>query len=182
MKKYLQRNRNLWIIAFLLIVFIKIFSSNKTRVESLYSGAFYIYFSKILRFLFGWIPFSFGDIIYLLAGCWIIWKIIKIVTALFKKKMSKSIAIQKALKLLVVFAFIYIVFNIFWGINYDRRGIVYQLNLTDLHYDTSDLKALQKILLRKVNSTKLSVIRNHEVYPSKKELIGLLLLPMICTT
>jgi len=170
-KKYLQKNKNLWLVVFLLIFLIKIFSWNKTRVESYYSSAFYIYFSKILRFLFGWIPFSVGDILYLLAGCWIIWKIIKNVRLLLKKEMSKRMGFKKLLKLLLGFAFIYIIFNIFWGINYDRQGIAYQLHLDKLQYDTSDLKNLQKILLEKVNSTKKIVLNNHEVYPSKSELV-----------
>lgn len=170
-RKYLQKNKNLWIIVCILIVLIKIFSWNRSRVEAFYSSGFYFSFSKILRFLFGWIPFSIGDILYFLAGLWILWKIIKNIILLFKKKATKKAAFRKCLKLLLGFAFIYIVFNIFWGINYDRKGIVYQLNLTHLQYDTSDLKLLQQILLKKVNETKTIVIRNHEPYPSKKELI-----------
>jgi hypothetical protein len=170
-RKYLQKNKNLWIIAFSLVVLIKIFSWNRNIVEAFYSTGFYFYFSKILRFLFGWIPFSIGDILYFLAGLWILWKIIKNIILLFKKKATKRAAFRKCLKLLLGFAFIYIVFYIFWGINYDRKGIVYQLKLTHLQYDTSDLKLLQKILLEKVNETKSIVMKNHELYPSKKDLI-----------
>ncbi|HXR83991.1 MAG TPA: DUF3810 domain-containing protein [Hanamia sp.] len=170
-RKYLQQNKNLWIIAFLLIILIKIFSWNKSRVEAIYSSHLYFYFSKILRFLFGWIPFSFGDILYLLGGCWIIWKLIKNIRLLLKKQISKKSAFKKCLKLFLIFAFIYIVFNIFWGINYDRKGIAYQLNLDHLQYDTSDLKMLQKILLEKVNASKAVVMKNQEAYPSKKDLI-----------
>ena len=32
----------------------------------------------------------------------------------------------------LIFIFIYIIFNIFWGINYNRKGIAYQLQLTEL--------------------------------------------------
>ena len=55
-KKYLSRNKNLWICALLLVVVIKIFSLNKNWVEELYTSKFYFFFSKFLRFLFGWIP------------------------------------------------------------------------------------------------------------------------------
>ena len=47
-----------------------------------------IFFPLLLRFLFGWIPFSFGDILYFVAGCWIFWKLIKNGTLLFKKKFT----------------------------------------------------------------------------------------------
>ena len=170
-KRYLRKNKNLWIVVFLLIILIKIFSADKSRVETFYTSQFYFSFSKILRFLFGWIPFSVGDILYLLAGCWIMWKIIKNVRLLFKKTVTKKIIFRKCLIMLLRFAFIYIIFNIFWGINYDRKGIISQLKLTDLQYDTADLLTLQKILLEKVNASKISIINRHEVYPSKKELI-----------
>src|SRR6185312_3890764 len=170
-KKYLQKKNYLWIIAFLLIVLIKIFSTNSLRVEALYSSGFYVGFSKILRFLFGWIPFSLGDILYFVVGCWLVWKIIKSIKLLLKKKLSVKAAIKKLLELFLRFAFIYIIFNIFWGINYDRKGIAFQLDLKHLQYDTSELKMLQKLLLEKVNASKIAVLRSHERYPAKEELI-----------
>jgi len=169
-KKNQQQNKNLWIVAFILIVFIKLFSLNKNWVEAFYSTKFYPFLSRILRFLFGWIPFSAGDFLYFLAGCWLLWEIIKNLKLLFKKSFNYKIILRKCLRLLLIFAFIYIVFNIFWGINYNRKGIAYQLQLTNLQYDTSDLIALQNILLQKVNAAKISVMRRNVVYPSKREL------------
>jgi len=170
-KKYFREKKYLWVIAFLLIVLIKIFSANSLGVEALYSSGFYVGFSKILRFLFGWIPFSFGDVLYFLAGFWLIWKIIKNIDLLFKKKLHGKAALKKLLNLFLLLAFIYIIFNIFWGINYNRKGIAFQLDLKHLKYDTSDLIILQKLLLEKVNASKIAVLRNHERYPTKKELI-----------
>jgi len=170
-KKYFRKKKYLWVIAFLLIVLIKIFSANSLEVEALYSSGFYVGFSKILRFLFGWIPFSFGDVLYFLAGFWLIWKIIKNIDLLFKKKLHGKAALKKLLNLFLLLAFIYIIFNIFWGINYNRKGIAFQLDLKHLKYDTSDLIILQKLLLEKVNASKIAVLRNHERYPTKKELI-----------
>lgn len=170
-KKYFQKKGYVWIIVFLLIILIKIFSADNLRVEALYSSNFYVGFSKILRVLFGWIPVSFGDILYFLAACWLLWKMIKNIRLLFKKKLAGKAAVNKLLKLFLRFAFIYIIFNIFWGINYDRKGIAYQLDLKHLKYDTSDLIMLQKLLLDKVNASKIAILTNDEPYPSKKELI-----------
>jgi len=170
-KKYFRQKKYLWIIAFSAIILIKIFSANSFRVEALYSSKFYIAFAKILRFLFGWVPFSVGDILYFIAACWLLWKIIKNVRLLFKKRLAGKAALSKLLELFLRLALIYIIFNIFWGINYDRKGIGYQLGLKELKYDTSDLKIIQKLLLEKVNASKIAVIRHHEPYPSKKELV-----------
>ncbi|HEY5462434.1 MAG TPA: DUF3810 domain-containing protein [Hanamia sp.] len=169
-KRYLHQHKNLLITILGLIVFIKIFSFNKNWVEDFYALKFYPFFSKILRILFGWIPFSLGDILYFLVACWLLWKIIKNVRLLFKRKLSLSVISKKCIQLIIIFALVYIVFNIFWGINYNRKGIAYQLQLNDLSYDTSDLLMLQDLLLQKVNAAKISAMRENANYPSKNDL------------
>jgi hypothetical protein len=169
-KKYLRRNQNLWISVLLLVVVIKIFSLNRNWVEELYTSKFYFFFSEILRLLFGWIPFSLGDILYLIAGCWLFWKLIKNIRLLFQKKLTGKMMLVKGLKLILILTFIYIVFNILWGINYNRKGIANQLALADPRYDTSDLIMLQQVLLQKVNSSKSAVVLDNEKYPSKNEM------------
>lgn len=158
-----------WLIVIFLIILISIFTSNGKRVESWYSTGFYGQFAKLMRSLFGWIPFSLGDILYFLAGCWIIWKIIKNIILLFRAKFRE--AGSAFLHFLWILCCVYIVFSIFWGINYNRRGIMYQLHLSRPEYDTSDLITLQKILLEKVNTSKMVTLRKHELYPSTGELI-----------
>lgn len=169
-KRYFKKNKNIVIVVVGLIVFIKIFSSNKNWVEDFYALKFYPFFSKILRIIFGWIPFSFGDILYFLSACWLLWKIIKNVRLLFKKKLSLKMTSEKCIQLIIIFALVYIVFNIFWGINYNRKGIAYQLQLNNLQYDTSDLIMLQDLLLQKVNATKISALRENANYPAKRDL------------
>ena len=166
-KKYLRRNKNLWIFALLLVVVIKVFSLNKNWVEELYTLKFYFFFSKFLRFLFGWIPFSLGDILYLIAGCWLLWKLIKNIRLFYRKKLTGKMILVKGLNVMLVLTFVYIIFNIFWGINYNRKGIANQLSLTELGYDTSALIMIQQVLLRKVNSSKSAIVLANEKYPSK---------------
>lgn len=170
-KKKVQQNKSLWIIILLLIGLIKFFSADRSRVEAIYTSKIYFWFSNTLRFLFGWLPFSVGDILYLLAGFWIIYRIVKNIFLVFEKKVTKKILLKKFLNLLLIFAFIYVVFNIFWGINYNREGIAYQLKLKDLHYDTADLILLQNNLIAKVNASKNAIIKSQKVYPSKTNLI-----------
>jgi len=169
-KKYFVQYKKLWIIIVLILV-IKIFSSDSLIVESFYSTGFYLYFSRILRLLFGWIPFSIGDILYFIAGCWLLFKLIKNIRLLLKRQLSMKIFLWKFYKLILLFGCIYIVFNIFWGINYDRKGIAYQLKLSNLQYDSADLKMMQNILLQKVNSTRIAVTRHYIYFPSKDEII-----------
>lgn len=169
--KNLTRKGFAWIVAISLIVFIKIFTTNQLWVEKFYSTGFYIFFSKIQRILFGWIPFSIGDILYFIAACWLAWKVGKNLRLIVKRELTKRLAVQKALNMILLLAFVYCIFYLFWGINYDRKGIAYQLKLPIAYYDTGDLLKIQNLLLQKVNSAKLSVIKSGEKYPSTKVLI-----------
>lgn len=165
-----KKQKKLWLAALLLIVCIKIWEANNYYIENFYTKDFYYFFSISLRFLFGWIPFSFGDILYLIAGGWIFWKLIKNIALLFRKKFTKELLIQKLWKLVLIFVSIYIVFNIFWGMNYDRKGIAWQLNLPKVDYDSVNLKLMQQLLLQKVNETKQVLVNEKISYPGKKEL------------
>ncbi len=170
-ENFKKTNKSTWLIVLLLVIVIKIFTANSLWVERFYATGIYRSFSKILRTLFGWIPFSVGDILYFLAGCWIAWKIISNIVLLVKRQISGKTALRKFLKLLLVFAFMYIIFYLFWGINYDRKGIAYQLQLSPQPYSLPDLLDIQQILLQKVNDSKAVVIKNHEKYPSTEELV-----------
>ena len=170
MNSILSRKKNLWITTLFLVISIKLFSLSAERVEVIYSSKFYFFFSKILRFLFGWIPFSIGDILYFIAGSWLLWKIIKNIKLCLKKQLKGKLFLQKVLKLLQGFILIYIIFNVFWGLNYNGKGIASQLDLSKMTYDTSDLRKLQNILLQKVNSSKMTLVNKNSIYPTNKDL------------
>ena len=165
-----KKQKWLWLTAFLLIIGIKLWAENNSHIENFYTKDFYYFISVTLRFLFGWIPFSFGDILYFIAGGWLLWKLIKNVSLLFKRKFTWQLFIKKLWKLILIFVSIYIVFNIFWGLNYNRKGIAWQLNLPKIDYDTVNLKLMQGLLLQKVNETKRLLVNENISYPGRKEL------------
>ncbi|MEP6950091.1 MAG: DUF3810 domain-containing protein [Ginsengibacter sp.] len=165
-----KSKKGTWIISLTLIIVIKLWAQNRFRVENYYSKDFYYFFSIALRVLFGWIPFSLGDILYLLAGCWLFWKVIKNCGLVLKKKYTKEALLKKLWKLILLSVTIYIVFNIFWGLNYNRKGIAWQLHLKGVVYDTANLILMQELLLQKVNETKKVLISQNVIYPDKKNL------------
>lgn len=166
----LKRKKWIWITALILIVVIRLWAQNHFRIETYYSTDFYYFFAIALRWLFGWIPCSFGDILYLAAGCWLCWKVIKNCILILKKKFSRKVFLKKLWKLIFLFVAIYIVFNIFWGLNYNREGITWQLHIKEVDYDKTNLTIMQDLLLQKVNETKKALINQKAVYPDKKEL------------
>ena len=163
-------------IAAILLVFsliIHLYSSSKTRVETGYSIQFFPQFSRILRTIFGKLPFSFGDILYGLLVCWLIWKVARFFRLIFKKQpgISKKPLYSNAFFDLFIFcSCIYLVFNVFWGINYDRKGIAWQLDLKMEKYSKEDLKQINAVLVEKVNASKKNLVDNKTGYPSNKGL------------
>ena len=165
-----KKQKWIWLTALVLIIGIKLWAQNHYHVENFYTKDFYYFFAIVLRSLFGWIPFSFGDILYFAFGAWLLFKLIKNSSLFFKKKFTRELFIKKLWKLILLFATVYIVFNIFWGLNYNRNGIAWQLHVPPVVYDTVNLKIMQGLLLQKVNETKQVLVRQNASYPEKKEL------------
>lgn len=75
----------------------------------------------------------------------------------------------KTLRILLV---IYILFNAFWGINYNRIGIANQLQLKMDKYKLEDLKIINGLLAEKTNAAKQALINGQIKYPANKQLFS----------
>lgn len=165
--------RKKWLFVGLLLVLaavIKWYSASAQRVETGYATGFYTGLAKILRLLFGWMPFSMGDVLYGLFILWIAAKLLKGIKLLLQKKATwKGFGIR-CFKTALLALLLYVVFNGFWGINYNRQGIAHQLNLNVDSVNYGDLKQTTALLIEKMNSTKHYLVINKIPYPSNKEL------------
>ena len=117
------------IILAILAILIKVFSFFPEAVEKYYASGFYPVMSRLLRLIFGWIPFSVGDILYIVFLVWLIVKIISFLRKLLTRRIKPPYLIYLVRRLFCLCLIIYISFNLLWGLNYDRKGIIYQLNL-----------------------------------------------------
>jgi hypothetical protein len=163
----------IFLILLCICLIIRLYSLSETRVENGYSNAFFPYFGKVIRTLFGYIPFSIGDILYTMAIAWFIWKLFRFFRFLYKnrKKAAYWLRIKQFVyNVAILFAAMYIIFNIFWGINYNRKGIAWQLGLPEQKYTTAELREMNCLLLDKVNKSKQSLVKQNLPYPSDKEL------------
>jgi len=96
-------------------------------VEQYYSRQFYPLFSHLPKWLFGWLPFSIGDVFYLLLSGSLLWIAMSSVAALVKRRWG---IVQRRLMLLVlVLLGTYIYFYVSWGLNYYRVPLQQQLGL-----------------------------------------------------
>ncbi|MBT8252601.1 MAG: DUF3810 domain-containing protein [Flavobacteriaceae bacterium] len=101
-------------------------------IESVYSNGFYLLVSKVMRYTFGWLPFSFGDIIYTLAGVYIIRWVVK--NAWRIRKYPK----QLLRDVMMAISLVYFSFHLLWGFNYYRKPLHEVLDL-ETDYSTEQL-------------------------------------------
>ena len=107
--------------------------------------------AKIQRFLFGWIPFSIGDLFYGFLILVIIYKTFQFFKAIFQKKLTRKYFIAGLQQIIFFFLFVYVFFNLFWGLNYNRKGIAHQLGLEVKKYSLADLDTLTTVIQNRVN-------------------------------
>lgn len=161
-----------WITLLLLFFAIKIFSLFPDAVEQYYSQGFYPYFALFQRTLFGWIPFSIGDLIYLFLGLWILWSLLMFIRKIRNRQLQKGWW-KQALK---SFAFwvliIYVIFNIFWGLNYNRKGITYQVSLEKDSITKQDIIKVMDLLVQKVNALDSSGRKDRDRLHTKRNLFN----------
>lgn len=143
------KNRKAWLLLVLVVVLIKVFALFPLWVEKYYSNGIYLVISRVQRFLFGWIGFSIGDILYLLAGIYLLWQLIKSIKIIFKRKADKVFWKNGLQWILFTGLWVYALFNILWGLNYNRLGTAYQLQLELKPYSKESLKTvLEKVVVR----------------------------------
>jgi hypothetical protein len=153
-----------------MVILIRLFSANSFITERYYSTGFYPLAAIFFRSVTGWLPFSLGDLLYGAVVIWLLFKAAKGIKALLKQQVTWQSLINTFSKTLIVLLIIYVIFNIFWGINYNRRGIASQLGLTMEKYSAQDLKIVNTILLQKVNASKTASLHRGPVILTSKEI------------
>ena len=170
-----RKHRKMVVALILLIccIGIRIYSADPQRVEKSYSTGIFPAISSFLRMIFGWLPFSIGDLLYGIFFFRLAFLLFRLFRFIFNKKRRQNWREKLGPTLLSVFIFccvLYLSFNILWGINYDRVGIADQLGLEIKKYSVEELKEINGLLVAKVNNSKRSLLRDHIAYPDNSEL------------
>ncbi len=160
------------LVLVVIALFIHFYSGNAAWAESQYATGIYPAIGRFLRYLFGWLPFSFGDLLYGAVIIWIGWKIGKGIRSIFNKRVSRQSFATGIAKMFNILLVIYLLFNVLWGINYNRKGIASQLNLHMGKYTQEDVKLVNALLVEKTNACKLSLLNNGFKYPSNRQLFA----------
>lgn len=135
---------------------VKLLSRHPEFIENFYSNGIYPIISKIFRYTLGWIPFSFGDLVYALSGIYILHWFYKNRKRLYKDTVNWLRDVASAL------AVIYFAFHMLWGLNYYRLPLHKNLNL-NADYTTDQLVLVTKQLIEKSNAIHLQIAKNDTV-------------------
>lgn len=141
-----------WIILIVLAAGIKILSLSPSAVEKYYSTGVYPVIARMQRLLFGWLPFSVGDIFYTLAGVSLLYGLVRLVQRLIRRQAGRAYFKAVLGNTLFVLLLVYVYFNLSWGLNYDRRGIAWQLQLKVQPYSTGELDTLLRQVVTKLDA------------------------------
>jgi hypothetical protein len=154
----MQQHKKLGIALALLPLYflIKFLGQFPEFIEIYYSNGLYPVLSTCLRFTFGWLPFSFGDIFYSVSILYIIrWFVINFKRS-YKDTKNWFIDVFSAITV------IYFSFHLFWAMNYYRQPLHENLNLK-AEYSTEELIKTTKILIEKSNNLHTSLTKNDSV-------------------
>jgi len=127
------------------IVLIQWLARHPDWIEAYYSNGLYPWVSQFFRSLFGWIPFSIGEILYSL----LIFVGFRYLIKNRKKIKTHPLAfLRNAIMVIAVF---YFTFHLVWGLNYYRKPLSETLAISDTA-DIEDIKKLTEELITKTNT------------------------------
>lgn len=149
---------------------IKVFSFFPTAVERYYSQGAYPVISRVLRWLFGWVPFSVGDLLYAFAAIFLIIAIGKLIRALVQKRVNGGWLLRSGVRVMQWWLWVYIIFNLFWGLNYNRLGFAHQASLNVTQYHSGELETLVGVLVEKMNRLREASLEERDPLHHKKTL------------
>ncbi len=140
-----KRNILLTIFLFLQIGIVAILSNYPTIVDTYYVNRIYPIIANSLRFLFGWIPFSTGDLLYAI----LIFFTLRLLRRLVINKTKNRWAL--IFQLLAGFSIFYFCFYLFWGLNYSRSPLTKKLGLEQETFDIEQLETITGKIIFKTN-------------------------------
>lgn len=165
----MNSNKVYKILTLLLIIqwsFIQLIAQYPNIVERYYSNGIYQYISRFYRIIFGWLPISIGDILYI-SIC------IIFISILYNLLIFKEL-IKTFFRLGGVLSILYFFFYFNWALNYFRQPINQTLNISITDYTNEELFDYTKRLIKKTNEVHKSLVQNDSLLfennLSKKEI------------
>ena len=135
------------------IIIISFFSNYPEFIENFYSLGLYQTISSVNRKILSFIPFSFGDILYLLGFIYCTYYLI---IQVINKQLFTIIFIKNLISFLTL---LYFIFYFQWGLNYLKVPISKKLDIKTT-YSIKELNQTAKYLIVKTNKLHREIVTN----------------------
>lgn len=133
------------------ILVVNMLAKHPDVVEQYYSSALYPKISSTLRLLYGWVPFSVGDLLYITAIGYGLWWFFA-----HGKKLLKTPK-NTITNLLAIASILYFLFHGFWGLNYYRLPLHKKQNINPI-YTTEQLIQTTRKIIELTNTVHLELV------------------------
>ncbi|AWH86667.1 DUF3810 domain-containing protein [Flavobacterium album] len=141
----MKKKKILAILLVVQIIIVNLLGLFPEFTEKYYSNGLFPFLSKASRVLFGWIGFSIGDILYLIAIVLCIRWLLK------RRKTWRREYKYNLLTMAAAFSVFYFLFNFLWAVNYRRVPLHEKMGM-DKDYTLTELVAFTKKLIVKTNA------------------------------
>ena len=115
-------------------------------VVSVYSRHVYPLVQTVRHGVFGVLPISVGDVLYFVAGVWVLVTVVKWGKYIYRWKEHKTKLAGSVLGALNVWLLVYLMFVLGWGVHYNRLPLAKVWGLEPPHYNNA---ADRKLALKK---------------------------------
>ena len=159
------RKQIITIVALAIVMALILWASGSPKwVERYYSEGLYPVICRALHPVMNIFPFSVGDVIYIIVVGYFIYALVKVVVQLVKKRFLKAGVLTMGCVIGIQAAFI--IFYLFWGLNYFRPGAGERLNLRDTNYTTAHLQAVTHKLIDSANACRARLTAADTIKPN----------------
>jgi len=139
-----------------LLVFV--FGKNELWVQDVYSERFFKSFTYGIRGAIGSIPFAIGEWLYIILLIILIYKILIFLINIKNQIKDASIIGKIVYKISHAFAVLYVIFQMIWGLNYQKMSPAKDFGLkVPLNYTESQVDSLSLTLISQLNAVRTQI-------------------------
>ncbi|MCU0387474.1 MAG: DUF3810 domain-containing protein [Chitinophagaceae bacterium] len=119
-------------------------------IEKNYAQGLYPFIGRFQRIIFGWIPFSIGDLLVAALIFLILFTLIRLFRLRLQGKKSLPLLKNSFVLFIHLALWAYAFFYLLWGLNYYRLGSSYLLGISPDRYTTAEVEWLTDHLDKKI--------------------------------
>nr|WP_294794283.1 DUF3810 domain-containing protein [uncultured Mucilaginibacter sp.] len=153
----------------LVICLLNVLTNYPAVVERYYSRGFYVGVCYVLHPVLNILPLSFGDVLYSAVILYLIYLVGRLIYLLFKGRFK--VIGRALLGLIIGIQAAYVIFYLFWGMNYYRPSAAERLNLRDTAFTAADLEAVTCAIIDSANVTRMR-LKHEDTLQTNQQIYG----------